>query len=149
MDVPPDQFIFQIGQRLNRSCHSGDVAQGSQFTSEARSLWSVNETRTVHVLPVVSLVNFLYSSGIRVMENRIGTSRRPCRTCASYTPSILWNFHCARSSGNFRVDWAIPRMLPVGGSLTRDDVENIIEETRDGLESMAFKFVAVQRTPFL
>jgi len=42
------------------------------------------------------------------------------------------------------VDWAIPRMLPVGGSLTRDDVEKIIEEARDGLESMAFKFVAAQ-----
>ena len=120
--------------------------------SEARSLWSVNETRTVHMHPVVSLVNFLYSSGIRVMENRIGTSKRPCRMCASYTQSILWNFHCARSSGKFRVDWAIPRMLPVGGSLTRDDVEKINEEARDGLESMAFKFVAAQRyatsTPF-
>ena len=50
------------------------------------------------------------------------------------------------------MDWAIPRMLPVGGSLTRDDVEKIIEKARDGLESIAFKFVAAQRyatTPYL
>ncbi len=144
MDVPPDQFVFQIGQRLNRSRHSGDLAQGSQLRSEACSLWSVNETRTVHVHPVVLLVNFLYSSGIRVMEGRIGTSRRPCRICASYARSTLWNFPCAPSLGKFRVDWAIPRMLPVGGSLTRDDVERITEETRDGLELMAFRSVTPQ-----
>ena len=79
------------------------------------------------------------------MEDRIGTSRRPCRMCASYTQSILWYLECAQSSGEFRGDWAIPRMLPVGGSLTRDDVEKIIEETRDGLELLAFRFVAAQR----
>ena len=79
------------------------------------------------------------------MEDRIGTSRRPCRMCASYTQSILWYLECAQSSEKFRGDWAILRMLPGGGSLTRDYVEKIIEEARDGLELLAFRFVAAQR----
>jgi len=142
MDVHPDQLIFQIGQSRCWSHYSGDLSQDSQYTSEARNLWSRNETRTVHVHPMVSLVNFLYSSGIRVMENRIGTSRRPCDLCHYYTRSIrLWNFRCARSSGKFRVDWAIPRTLPVGGLLTRDDAERIIEEVRRYAESTAFDFL--------
>lgn len=65
--------------------HSGDLVQGSRFTSEACNLWSVNETRTVHVHPVVPLVNF---SGIRVMEDRIGTSRRSCRICVHQVDSM-------------------------------------------------------------
>src|SRR6266545_5623186 len=44
------------------SHYSNDVAQDSQLTSEACCLWSVNETRTIHVHP-----------GIRVMENHIET----------------------------------------------------------------------------
>lgn len=52
----------------------------------------------------------------------------------------------------FRGDWAIPRMLTIDGSLTRDDVEKIIEGARDGLELMAFEsFVAPRYAgmPFL
>ena len=57
----------------------------------------VNESKTVNLHPTVSLVNFLSSSGIRVMEDRIGTSRRLC-TCSYYTSiSIFVN---RASTGN-------------------------------------------------
>ena len=91
MDATPDQFIFQAGQRHG---WKGDLAQDSPITSQARLLWSVNETKTVNVHPTVSLSNFLYSSGIRVMEDCIGTSRRPSALCNHYT-------HCVACLGDF------------------------------------------------
>ena len=130
MDVPPDQFIFQAGQRLG---WRGDLAQDSQLTSEARCLWSVNETRIAHVHPVVSMVTFLYSSRILVMENRIGTSRRPCTHCVRYTSFTHPSTVCAKTSYKLRADWAIPRTLPVD----RDDVQRILTTIRDYAEELA------------
>jgi hypothetical protein len=71
MAVPPDKFISQLGQRCKWSRESGDLAQDSRSTLKASRLWSANETRTVHVHPMVSLVNFLTSSGIRVIERTL------------------------------------------------------------------------------
>ncbi len=142
MDVPPDQFIFEAGQRYG---WQGDLAQDSQSTSEACCLWSVNETRTVHVHPMVSMVTFLYSSRISVMENRIGTSRRPCILCDCYAKStFLRYFNCAESSIKLRVDWAIPRTLPVGQFLVRDDVVKMFAAIRDNAEQMACAFLTPQ-----
>ena len=133
----PEHFIFQAGQRRG---WPGNLAQDSPSTSAARRLWSVNETKVVNVHPVVSLVNFLHSSGIRVMENRIGTSRRPCTLCGYYATSIdNWIFQCARSSNKFRVDWAVPQMF--GGTLTKDMVERIIAKIRDYAEAIAVAFL--------
>ena len=44
LDVPPDQFIFQLGQKNGQQ---GDLAQDSQSTSEVCSLWLMNEIRTL------------------------------------------------------------------------------------------------------
>src|SRR5258708_1025875 len=80
MDATPDQFIFQADQRQE---WKGDLARDSlqtpqAQTPQARLLWSVNETKTVNVHPLVSLCNFLYSSGTRVIQDRIGTSSNLC-----------------------------------------------------------------------
>lgn|SRR6266545_243440 len=111
MVTTPEQFIFQAGQRLG---WQGDLAQDSHLTSQAHSLWSLNETKNLNIHAIVSLVNFLYSLGIQVMENCIGSSRRPCALCEFYTSSIcLQGLHwqCSQSSNKFRVDWSLLQML--------------------------------------
>jgi len=134
MVATPDQFIFDVGQRYG---WRGDLAQDSYLTLRARCLWSVNETKTANVHPAVSLVNFLYSSGIRIMEDRIGTSRRPCALCDYYTSIRRQGFRwqCARSSHKFRVDWAIPDTL--GRVFTGDDAERVIAGITNCAERMA------------
>jgi len=125
LDVPPDQFIFQLGQKYR---WWGDIAQDFQSTSETRSLWSTNEIRTLHVHPMVSMVTFLYSSRISVLEERIGTSGRPCGLWYHYARSTChWSFKCAETSSELRVDWAIPRTLPVSQALTRADMEVFVD----------------------
>src|SRR6266545_5632252 len=66
----------------------GDLALDSPLTSQARCLWSVNEAKTVNSM--VSLANFLSSSGIHVIEDRIGTSKRP---------RALWLLYLYSSTG--------------------------------------------------
>ena len=123
LDMPPDQFIFQIDQKNG---WQGDLAQDSQSTSEACSLWSMNEVRTLHVHPMVT---FLYSSRISVVENHIGSSGRPFMLCYHFARSTRrWYFNCAESSSELVVDWAIPRTLPVGQGLTREDVEKVFAD---------------------
>lgn len=62
MDVPPDQFTFRIKTEQTQVV---TLSPDSEFTSKARRLWSVNETRPVHVHPMVTLINLLYgNSGV-------------------------------------------------------------------------------------
>jgi hypothetical protein len=130
----PEQFIFQAGQRYG---WQGDLAQDSHLTSQARCLWSENETKNLNVHPIVSLVNFLYSSDIQVMENCIGSSRRPCALCEFYIflRGWRWLYICSRSSKKFRVDWSLPQML--GRTLTRKKAEKMIAEIIDYAEAIA------------
>jgi hypothetical protein len=136
MDATPDQFIFQAGQ--TRQMWKGNLAQDSLQTPQARLLWSVNETKTIRVHPLVSLCNFLYTSGIRVIQDRIGTSRRPCILCHTYSLRCFggsWHPQIAHSD-KVRVDWAIPQ------TLSRDDTEMVIAEVMEQVEGMAFWFLA-------
>jgi len=134
---------FQAGQRQN---WKGNLAQDSLQTPQAHLLWSVNETRTINVHPLVSLCNFLYSSGTRVMQDRIGNSRRPCKHCDAYSLYCFGDswYPLTDHSDKFRVDWAIPQTL--SQTFAKDDAETIIAHVMQQVEGSAFWFIAPHRT---
>ena len=143
MDATPDQFIFQAAQRGK---WKGNLAQDSLQIPQSRLLWSVNETRTINVHPLVSLCNFLYSSGTRVIQDRIGTSRRPCNHCNTYSLYCFGDswYPLTDHSDKFKVDWAIPQTL--SQTFAKDDAEKIIARVMQRVEGSAFWFIASHRT---
>ena len=92
MVTTPEQFIFQAGQRLG---WRGDLAQDSRFTSQAHSLWSVNETKNlnVHSIHWSTFYTRRASKSWRIVLDPAGDPA----LFASFIPAL---FDCRACAGN-------------------------------------------------
>ncbi len=112
---------------MERPLHEIRIRMDSALRHKPAYLWSVNETKTI-LCPSYGVSDQLFILfGIRVMEDRIGTSlKRPCALCGYYTSMY--------SSTGLPLAMLGPRKIQSGlGHPTIARVELLQERTQRGL----------------